>query len=147
MMVVEIKTFNELHTRELYQILQLRSEVFVVEQDCAYQDLDNKDYGALHIVGLSNNVIVAYARIFGPGDYFKEAGIGRVVVKKNERGHGYGLYIMEASLKAIRDKFGSVPICISAQKYLIDFYNSLGFVEMGNDYLEDGIPHIKMLKK
>lgn len=146
MMVVEIKTFNELHTRELYQILQLRSEVFVVEQHCAYQDLDDKDHRAIHIVGMSNNVVVAYARIFSPGDYFKEASIGRVIVKKNERGHGYGLYIMEASIKAIKNRFGSVPICISAQKYLTKFYNSLGFVEMGNDYLEDGIPHIKMLR-
>jgi len=146
-MVVEIKTFDELNTRELYQILQLRSEVFVVEQHSVYQDLDDKDYKAIHILGLYNNLLVAYTRIFRPGDYFKEASIGRVIVKKGMRGHGYGFRIMEASLKAILDRYGSVPICISAQKYLIDFYNSLGFVERGTEYLEDGIPHITMIKK
>lgn len=146
-MVVEIRTFDELDTRQLYQILQLRSEIFVVEQHCAYQDLDGKDYKALHILGIEENILVAYTRILGPGDYFKEAGIGRVTVKRNKRGHGYGLHIMQISIKTITDRFGSVPILISAQKYLIDFYNSLGFVEMGNEYLEDGIPHIGMLRK
>ncbi|HUH48025.1 MAG TPA: GNAT family N-acetyltransferase [Arenibacter sp.] len=146
-MVVEIKTFDELHIRELYQILQLRSEVFVVEQHCAYQDLDGKDYRALHITGKKNDSPVAYARIFGPGDYFEEVSIGRVIVKKEERGQGFGFLIMEASLKVITDRFGSVPICISAQKYLTKFYNSQGFIEMGNEYLEDGIPHFKMLRK
>lgn len=146
-MVVEIKTFDELHTGELYQILQLRSKVFVVEQNCVYQDLDDKDYMALHIIGKRNDVLVAYTRIFKQGDYFKEASIGRVTVKMEERGHGYGLQIMEASINAIIDRFGPVPIRISAQKYLIAFYNSLGFTEMGNEYLEDGIPHIDMLRK
>lgn len=146
-MVVEIRTFDELHTRELYQILQLRSEVFVVEQHCPYQDMDDKDFMALHILGKKNNLLVAYTRVFGPADYFKEASIGRVIVKKDERGHGYGLHIMEASINVISDRFGSVPIRISAQKYLTDFYNSLGFVETGNEYLEDGIPHITMRKE
>ena len=146
-MVIEIKTFDELDIRELYQILQLRSEIFVVEQDCVYQDMDDRDYRALHIIGKKNNLVVAYTRIFEPGNYFKESSIGRVCVKKNERGHGYGLSIMEVSLKAISDRFGAMPIRISAQKHLINFYNSLGFVERGTGYMEDGIPHIKMIKK
>jgi len=146
-MVLEIKTFDELETRELYQILQLRSEVFVVEQNCVYQDMDDKDYSALHIIGIRNNGVMAYTRVFKPGDYFKEASIGRVVVKKAERGYGYASHIMEYSLKAISDRFGPVPVRISAQKYLMDFYNSLGFVKKGNEYLEDGIPHIAMLRK
>lgn len=146
-MVLAIKTFDGLELKELYQILQLRSEVFVVEQDCVYQDMDNMDYCALHIMGIRNNTIMAYTRIFKPGDYYREASIGRVIVKKTERGNGYASDIMHYSLKAISERFGLVPVRISAQKQLINFYNSLGFVEIGNGYLEDGIPHIAMLRE
>lgn len=145
-MIFEVRTFDELTTRELYQILQLRSEVFVVEQNCAYQDLDNKDFKALHYIGIKDNSIGAYIRIFRPGDYFKEAAIGRVIVKKELRGHGHGLHIMENSLKIVSDRYGSVPVRISAQKHLSNFYASLGFVGTGNEYLEDGIPHISMIR-
>ena len=146
-MIIEIKIFEEFDIWELYQIMRLRSEIFVVEQDCAYQDLDEKDYKALHIIGKKDNRVVAYTRVFGPGDYFKKASIGRVIVKKNERSHGYGQHIMEVSLKTIAERFGLVPIRISAQKQLMNFYNSLGFIERGNEYMEDGIPHIKMIRK
>lgn len=145
-MIIQIKTFGELRPLELYKVLQLRSKVFVVEQNCVYQDLDGKDTIATHILGLKGDIVVAYTRIFGPGDYFKEASIGRVAVKEEERRYGYGRLIMEASLKAIHDKFGTIPVRISAQSYLLQFYNSLGFVKTGIEYLEDGIPHISMIR-
>ena len=146
-MTISIKTFKQLSTKELYQILQLRSEVFVVEQNCAYQDVDDKDQQALHVLGIQNKKIVAYTRIFRPGDYFDNTSIGRVVVKKEERKHGFGKDIMLASLKAIKVEIGIVKVELSAQVYLKRFYNDLGFTEIGEEYLEDGIPHIRMLKK
>lgn len=147
MLNLTIKKFDELSVNELYAILRLRSEVFVVEQSCVYQDLDAKDQKALHVIGSSENEIVAYTRIFGPGDYFDEASIGRVVVKKTARKYGYGLEIMKASIKAIELYFKTKEIHLSAQKYLKKFYESLGFVQVGFEYLEDGIPHIGMTKK
>ena len=115
------KTFQELTTTELYQILQLRSEVFVVEQDCVYQDLDFKDQKALHVFGIKNNCIIAYTRIFKPGNYFKEASIGRVVVKDTERKYGYGYDLMNASINAVKNNFETKNITISAQVYLTKF--------------------------
>lgn len=147
LMQVSIKTFDELSTQELYQILRLRSEVFVVEQDCVYQDLDNKDQKALHVVGIKDDKIVAYTRIFRPGDYFENASIGRVVVSKNERKYGLGKQIMLASLAAINQQFPKESIEISAQSYLLKFYTELGFTAFGDEYLEDGIPHRRMLKE
>jgi ElaA protein len=138
------KKFQELNTTELYQILQLRSEVFVVEQDCVYQDLDFKDQKALHVFGVKNDKIVAYTRIFKAGDYFKNASIGRVVVQENERKFGYGHEVMKASIKTIKDFFKTDTITISAQVYLKKFYESHGFTQIGEGYLEDGIPHIRM---
>ena len=145
-MKVSFKTFSELTTKELYQILQLRSEVFVVEQNCVYQDIDGKDKKAIHIIGVVQNKIVAYTRCFKPGDYFKEASIGRVVVKKNQRKLKRGNQIMIHSVKTIEKLFQTKTIIISAQSHLISFYNNLGFYSAGNEYLEDGIPHIEMIK-
>ena len=145
-MKVTFKFFSELTTQELYQILQLRSEVFVVEQNCIYQDIDGKDKKAIHIIGVVKNKIVAYTRCFKPGDYFKEASIGRVVVKKNERKLKRGNQIMIHSIKTIEKVFQTKTIIISAQSHLISFYNNLGFYSAGNEYLEDGIPHIEMIK-
>lgn len=144
MLSISIKNFKELSTTELYSILQLRSEVFVVEQDCVYQDIDRKDDKALHVLGFKNEVLVAYTRIFKPGDYFEASSIGRVVVVKNERTNNYGFYIMKASIDAIKKHYNTSLIVISAQTYLKRFYNSLEFFEFGEEYLEDGIPHIKM---
>lgn len=146
MLQIITKTFNQLSTQELYDMLQLRAEVFVVEQDCVYQDVDGKDQKAWHILGYKNNKLVAYTRVFKPGDYFKEASIGRVVVAENQRQHKYGYDIMEASIKAIKEIFNETTIKISAQCYLNKFYNNLGFKESGKSYLEDGIPHIAMIK-
>jgi ElaA protein len=147
MLKIIIKSFSELSTIELYEILQLRSEVFVVEQDCVYQDIDFKDQKALHVIGLKNNKIIAYTRIFKSGDYFEKASIGRVVVAKNERINKYGYLIMKASIEAISTFFNETTIKISAQKYLKKFYESLRFEMIGEEYLEDGIPHIGMIKK
>ncbi|MEE1961567.1 GNAT family N-acetyltransferase [Allomuricauda taeanensis] len=146
-MEIKIKTFDGLTNTELYQVLRLRSKVFVVEQDCAYQDMDNKDQKALHVLGLKEGQIVAYTRIFKPGDYFGNASIGRVVVAKDQRQYGYGKMIMEASLSTIEERFPDTAIEISAQSYLIKFYTELGFERFGDEYLEDGIPHVRMLKK
>lgn len=138
--------FQQLSTDELYAILQLRSEVFVVEQDCVYQDIDYKDQKALHILGFKNNTLIAYTRIFKPGDYFESASIGRVIVKADERKHQYGYDIMESSIMAIKIHYNETKIKISAQVYLKNFYNNLGFKEIGENYLEDGIPHVQMVK-
>ena len=145
-MKVSFKTFSELTTKELYQILQLRSEVFVVEQNCVYQDIDGKDEKAIHIIGVVQNKIVAYTRCFKPDEYFKEASIGRVVVKKNERKLKRGNQIMIHSVKTIEKLFQTKTIIISAQSHLKFFYNNFGFYSVGNEYLEDGIPHIEMIK-
>ena len=147
MLSIQTKTFSELTTDELYSLLELRSEVFVVEQDCVYQDVDGKDYKALHCLGFKNNRLVAYTRIFKPGDYFSEASIGRVVVKQGERNHKYGNEVMQVSIEAVKTHFKETTIKISAQCYLTRFYNSLGFQEVGEEYLEDDIPHIAMIKE
>lgn len=146
-MQVSVKTFDELTTSELYQLLRLRSEVFVVEQDCVYQDVDNKDQKALHVLGKKNGELAAYTRIFKPGDYFENTSIGRVVVAQDQRKYGLGKQIMQASLAVIEEKFPKQPIEISAQSYILKFYTELGFQAFGEEYLEDGIPHKRMLKK
>ena len=146
-MKVSVKRFNELSTEELYQILRLRSEVFVVEQDCVYQDVDNKDQKALHIIGNKDGEVVAYTRVFKPGDYFNNVSIGRVVVSQDQRKYGLGKQIMQASLAAINQRFPDKAIEISAQSYLLKFYTTLGFSAFGEEYLEDGIPHRRMLKE
>jgi ElaA protein len=146
-MNVVIKKFNDLSPLELYEILQLRSEVFVVEQDCVYQDIDGNDQKALHIIGTVENKIIAYTRCFGPGDYFKEASIGRVVVKESQRKFKRGNQIMNNSIKAINDHYKTKIIKISAQCYLNKFYTNLEFKPIGEKYLEDGIPHVAMLRE
>lgn len=147
MIDIKIKSFEELTKQELYYLLQLRSEVFVVEQDCVYQDIDEKDQKAIHILGFKNNTLIAYSRIFKPGDYFTQASIGRVVVSKKERSFKYGYDIMKASIKAIKNHYNQTHIKISAQCYLKQFYNNLGFKAIGSPYLEDNIPHIAMIRE
>ena len=142
----KIVNFSSLNISELYAMLQLRAEVFVVEQDCVYQDIDAKDQYALHIIGKKDTKIIAYTRVFKGGDYFKEASIGRVVVSLKDRHLNYGQQIMETSIVAIKNNYDTSEIKISAQKYLENFYNNLGFKTIGDPYLEDGIPHIAMLK-
>ncbi|NNL80581.1 MAG: GNAT family N-acetyltransferase [Flavobacteriaceae bacterium] len=145
-MIVSSKFFNQLNLEELYELLRLRSEVFVVEQKCIYQDIDNKDQKALHVLGFENEELVAYTRVYKSGDYLETATIGRVLVKNSARSKGYGYDIMRATINAIEEKFETESVCLSAQTYLKTFYNNLGFKETGEEYLEDGIPHILMIK-
>ena len=143
----KIKSFEELTTTELYAILHLRSEVFIIEQNCPYQDLDYSDQKALHLLGTDDTGrLLAYTRIFGPGIKFTEASIGRVVTSPLARGKGAGRELMERSIAELQQHFGTIPIRIGAQQYLQKFYESLGFEQTSDMYLEDGIPHIEMLK-
>lgn len=141
-----VKKFKELSIDEFHDIIQLRINVFVVEQNCPYPELDNKDHIAYHFFGqtLEEEKIVAYTRIFAPGDYFEEASIGRVVVHADFRKNGTGFELMSKSIEQIDKLFGTSDVKIGAQTYLKNFYESLGFKKVGEDYLEDGIPHIYM---
>lgn len=139
-------TFEQIGADRLYATLRLRSEVFVVEQDCVYQDIDNKDQKAVHVLMYVHGRLDGYTRLFGPGSYFERASIGRVVVSKRIRGRGLGKLLMQESIEELYRRFGQVAIEISAQQYLLQFYRELGFQEYGEGYMEDGIPHIRMLK-
>ncbi|MCD6017004.1 MAG: family N-acetyltransferase [Bacteroidetes bacterium] len=139
------KSFKELSNTELYQLLQLRSEVFVVEQNCVYLDMDNKDEKCYHVLGYENGKLVACTRLVPPGiSYESEPSIGRVVTHPSVRQSGYGKLLMEYSIAQIKKLFGSNVIVIGAQSYLDRFYQNLGFVPEGEEYLEDNIPHRTM---
>ena len=140
----KIKPFKELSLNELYSLLKLRSIVFVVEQNCVYQDIDDKDEKALHLFGEYNNEIVAYARLFKSGDYFDNASIGRVVIHPNVRDKKLGHELMQQAIAAIATYFNETKITISAQLYLQKFYESHQFVKTSDVYLEDDIEHIEM---
>jgi ElaA protein len=145
-MKIFVKTFEELTLDELHDLLQLRSQIFVVEQDCVYQDIDGKDKQALHVFGKKDDKIVAYTRCFQSGIYFKEASIGRVAVLEDRRKQNYGNTIMKHSIKAIEKYYRTNIIKLSAQTYLVKFYESHGFIRAGEEYLEDGIPHVAMIR-
>jgi ElaA protein len=142
----KIKRFEALSVNELYNLLQLRAEVFIVEQNCVYQDIDGKDEKALHLIGEDSGNIVAYARLFKPHDYFEEASIGRVVVREKTRAQKIGHILMREAIQVIETHFEETKITISAQLYLKHFYESHGFVQTSETYLEDDIPHIRMKK-
>lgn len=146
-LIFKIKMFNELSLEELYQLLRLRSEVFVVEQNCVYQDIDDKDQKAVHLLGFSDGILVAYSRLFQPGDYFKQASIGRVIIKESYRNKKWGVLLMMESIRLLEEDFQQNVITLSAQLHLKFFYESLGFECVGESYLEDGIPHIEMCRK
>lgn len=140
-----LKKFEELAASELYAIMQLRNEVFVVEQNCIYQDADDKDIVALHFCGWHDGHLAAYTRIIPKGISYTEASIGRVVTSPAYRGTGIGKILMEKSIHTVFSEFNCTEIKIGAQVYLSHFYTSLGFVKCSDEYLEDGIPHIQML--
>lgn len=142
--IFKIKRFNELSLAELYESLQLRSEIFVVEQNCVYQDVDGKDTKAIHVLGIFDDTVVAYSRLFAPGDYFENASIGRVVISEKYRDRKWGHDLIKESLQAIKTHYNAKEVTISAQLYLKRFYESHGFIQQGESYLEDGIPHIEM---
>lgn len=142
----KVKHFSELSLLEFHDIVSLRLEVFVVEQNCSYQELDGKDKKSYHLKGrdgLGN--VVATARILPAGISYPEVSIGRVCVAKSQRGQQIGIELMKRTLDFIQEEFGSVSVRISAQKYLEEFYKSFGFESTGKEYLEDEIPHVEML--
>ncbi|TVQ76484.1 MAG: GNAT family N-acetyltransferase [Bradymonadales bacterium] len=141
------KHFDELNVRELYEILRLRSEVFVVEQKCIYQDLDGLDPLSWHLMGLDerDERIVACCRICPPQTRFPELSIGRVVVAEKSRGKSFGKALMKRAVEEIERRFGAQDIRLSAQSWLKNFYLDLGYDQVSEEYLEDGIPHFEML--
>jgi ElaA protein len=141
------KSFPELSTNELYKILQLRCAVFIVEQNCPYQDLDDKDLKAMHLWSCDNDGnIIAYCRLLPSGISYTEASIGRVATTITVRNAGLGRVLMQKAVSYIHDTWNQSAIRISAQLYLDKFYISLGFESVGESYLEDDIPHIEMVK-
>jgi len=140
-----LKPFERLTAPELYAVLRLRNEVFVVEQQCIYADTDDKDQQAFHLLGFHGEMLAAYARLFAPGKHFTEAAIGRIVTAPSRRRTGLGKMLMHKSIEIVRRMHGNVDIRIGAQCYLEKFYNAFGFQAAGASYLEDGIPHIEML--
>jgi ElaA protein len=141
-----LKKFEELTPYQLYAILQLRNEVFVVEQNCVFQDTDDKDQQSMHFMGFLNNKLVAYTRLVPPGVAYEEVSIGRVVTSPSVRRSGIGKELMQRSIDTVYRLFGEVPIKIGAQLYLKKFYEYLGFKQVSEVYLEDGIEHIYMIR-
>lgn len=139
--------FNELTLRELYELLQLRTEVFTVEQNCVFQDIDGADDQAMHLLGTQNNQLVAYARCFPAGAKFAEASIGRVVTRSLARGSGLGHLLIQQAVSSVCGLWGPQPIRIGAQARLKAYYSGHGFVDVGVPYVEDGIDHLEMVWK
>ncbi len=144
MIIWSCKSFIELTNEELYKILQLRIEVFVVEQNCVFQDCDDKDQQSYHYMGWQGDKLVAYTRLMPPGIAYANSSIGRVVTSSLVRGNKIGRELMKRSINKMIELFGKVSITIGAQLYLKNFYESFGFIKTGDIYLEDGIEHIKM---
>ncbi len=138
--------FAGLSTAELYAVLQLRTEVFVVEQACVFQDMDGADSKAVHVLGMAGDELVAYARCFPAGIKFSEASIGRVITRMSARGASLGHELMRQAIKCVTQQWGAQPIRIGAQARLEKFYRQHGFVTTGAPYIEDGIPHLEMLR-
>jgi ElaA protein len=141
-----LKHFDDLTPSELYAVLRLRSEVFVVEQNCVYLDQDGKDPLCYHLLGWTGTLLAAYVRLLPPGLSYSEPSIGRVVTSPSYRGKGGGRALMEKALEQLYLLYGTVPVRIGAQQYLQAFYSSLGFEAFGDMYLEDNIPHVEMVK-
>ncbi len=142
-----LKKFGELTLDELYSILELRSKVFIVDQNFIYNDPDAKDQVAWHLIGMEEDQLIAYSRILPPGVVYTDPAIGRVVTSPVKRKSGLGRELMNRSIKHCQELFGKTSITLSAQAYLKKFYESLGFSAIGDEYLDDGIPHIKMTSK
>jgi len=142
-----LKKYKDLTLDEFHDLLQLRIDVFVVEQNCPYHELDGKDKMAFHLLCKDNaEKIIAYTRIFKPGDYYKEVAFGRVVVHQNYRNQKLGYKLIEQTLDKIEHLFGKISIKIGAQTHLKKLYGYFGFQQVGKPYIEDGIPHIYMIK-
>jgi len=138
--------FNSLTVLQWHNLIALRINVFVVEQNCPYPELDGKDPLCHHVFGEINGEVVAVSRIVPPGISYAEVAIGRVATSQNQRGKGLGIELMNQTMHQIKNIYGTVPVRISAQSYLEQFYSDLGFEPTGKSYLEDGIPHLEMLR-
>ena len=141
-----IKKFHELANEELYQLLRLRSEIFVVEQQCNFMDMDNKDQKSHHLLGMKEGQLLAYSRIVPPGISYEYPSIGRIVVSSHGRGMGLGIELMQISISTLENLYGNNSIRIGAQLYLKKFYESFGFEKSSDVYLEDNIEHIEMTR-
>ncbi len=146
-MELRIKSFDELTLHQLYKLLALRTDVFVVEQHCAYPEIDDYDPEARHIMGFQNDELIAYARVLPPNTVYEESSIGRVVVKKTFREKGYGREIFKVALAKVRSLFPAEPVKIQAQIYLEEFYAGFGFKTISEPYPDVGIMHVDMLYK
>lgn len=144
-MEIIIKRFKDLDIKELYEILRAREAVFVIEQECFYQDLDKKDYNAYHMYMIDDDKVAAYLRILDKVISFKEISIGRVMVDSEYRGNDLANTLMKSAIDFIEHNMNETKIRISAQLYLKEFYNRLGFEVESEEYIEDSIPHIEML--
>ncbi|MCX3266330.1 GNAT family N-acetyltransferase [Pedobacter agri] len=140
-----IKSFTQLSPEELYQIMKLRIEVFIIEQECFYQDADDKDQYCHHLMLWNEENLVAYARLVPAGLSFTEVSIGRVITNADVRGTGTGKILMKSAIAECKTLFGDVPIRIGAQTYAKAFYSGLGFEDTKIEFMEDGIPHLEML--
>lgn len=142
----KIKSFEELTNKELYEILKVRQEVFIVEQTCYYLDADGYDEKAIHLWAEKEEKIVAYCRIFSQGTKYPETSIGRVLTHQEFRHLQLGKTLMKFALEAIETRFKTKKCRISAQDYLLKFYTDFGFIDTGKKYLEDNIPHTEMVR-
>lgn len=142
-----LKSFNELNVHQLYAILQLREEVFNIEQNCIYRDIDNKDKKAWHLMGFVDDQLIAYARLIPEGISFEKcSSIGRVVTSPAYRKNNYGFLLMQEAMLKLDILFPKTDVKISAQSYLIPFYQKFGFVVNSEEYMEDNLPHTEMVK-
>lgn len=146
-MVWKIKTFDEFSVPELYAVLKARIDVFVIEQNCPYPDLDNYDQKAVHIWAEENGDVLAYCRVFDKGVKYEETSIGRVLTTEKGRGKSLGKQLIQYAVETIENRFHTPEIRISAQDYLLRFYGGFGFEDTGKKYLEDDIPHTEMIRK
>lgn len=149
MIIWQWAAFDELDAATLCAVLAARQEVFVLEQQCLYADIDGKDQRAFHLIGRQEGTqqVVAYLRCFAPGDHYPEAAIGRVLTVQAMRGLGLGKQLMAEGIRRVAQHFPGSAIRISAQEHLAHFYRAFGFLPVSDSYLEDGIPHMAMLRK
>ncbi len=139
-----VKEFNSLTASDIYKILKLRQDIFIIEQDCIYEDIDNLDQSSEHLMLFDGETLVAYSRIVPPGKKFEDYSIGRIIVEKGYRGKNFGREIVKKSLSILKERNADI-VRIEAQEYLLDFYTSLGFRAISDSYPVDGIPHIEMI--
>jgi len=147
MMEFVLKSFSSLTGEEMYKMLQLRSEIFVIEQTCIYADMDDKDYNSYHLLAIADQKVVGCCRLVEPGISYENPSIGRVCSARSHRMEGVGMKLMEKAMEACEHLWPGQPVVISAQSYLEKFYQKFGFVTISEPYLEDDIPHIKMICK